>query len=147
MPPKRIITKQLGELLIERKIINQDQLNEALLLQKQRGGLLGEILVDLGYAKEIDIAQAITTQYGYPYLPLANYEISKEVIDLIPVRVCKQYGLIPIDRIGNTLTISMSNPLNLQAIEDIETLTNSSAQIFVSTFSDIKNSIDKYYKK
>lgn len=147
MPARKVITKQLGELLIERKIINENQLNEALLLQKQKGGLIGEILVDMGYAKEIDIAQAITTQYGYPYLPLANYDISSEIISIIPERVCRQYCLIPIDKIGNTLTLSMSNPLNLQAVEDIETLTKLSVQIFVSTFSDIKNAIDKFYKK
>ncbi|MEW5758396.1 MAG: hypothetical protein AB1755_02870 [Candidatus Omnitrophota bacterium] len=147
MPSRKIITKQLGELLIERKIITQDQLNEALLLQKQKGGLIGEVLVDMGYAKEIDIAQAITTQYGYPYLPLSNYEIGSEIISIIPERVCRQYCLMPIDKIGNTLTVSMSNPLNLQAVEDIETLTKLSVQIFVSTFSDIKNAIDKFYKK
>lgn len=147
MPPRKVITKQLGELLIERKIITQDQLNEGLLVQKQKGGLIGEILVELGFAKEMDIAQAITTQYGYPYLPIANYEISPEIVGLIPERVCRQYCLIPVDKIGNTLTVSMSNPLNLQAIEDIETFTKLSVQVFVSTFSDIKNCLEKYYKK
>ncbi len=146
MPIKRIINKQLGELLVERGIIDERQLNKALSFQKEKGGLIGEILVELGFAKEEDIAQSLTAQYGFPFLPLNNYEISMEIIDLIPARVARQYVLIPIDKIGNNLTLAMSNPLNVQAIEDIELLTGCSIQTFVSTSSDIKKAIEKYYK-
>jgi len=103
-------------------------------------------LVDLGFAKEEDIAQALTAQYGFPYLPLSNYEISPEIIDIIAGRVAKQYVLIPIDKIGNNLTIVMSNPLNIQAIEDVELISGCSVQTFVSTSSDIKRAIEKYYR-
>lgn len=147
MIAKKIISKQLGELLIERGSITQKQLDYALELQKDKGGLIGEILVDLGYCKEIDIAQALTAQYDFPYLPLANYDIDSEIIKLIPERVCRQYLLIPIDRLGDNLTLAMSNPLNVLAIEDIETLTGLEVQTFVSTASDIKKAIEKYYKK
>lgn len=147
MSARRIISKQLGELLIERGVINQKQLNHGLEVQKDKGGLIGEILVELGYCKEIDIAQALTAQYGFPYLPLANYDIDPEVIKLIPERVCRQYLLIPVDKLGNNLTLAMSNPLNLLAIEDVETLTGMTVQTFVSTSSDIKKALEKYYKK
>jgi len=146
MPFRKIIQKQLGELLIERGIITKSELEKALSIQKEKGGLIGEILVELGYVKEEDIAQALTTQYGFPYLPLANYEIDPEVIKTIPERVARQYSLIPIDKIGDNLTITMSNPLNLQAIEDVEILTGCNVQTFVSTVSDIKEAIDRYYK-
>ncbi len=147
MLPRKVINKQLGEVLIEQGIITHQQLEKGLNLQKERGGgLIGEILVALGYAKEEDIAQALTVQYGFPFLPLANYEISPEMVSIIPARVCRQYLLIPIDKIGNNLTVAMSNPLNVQAIEDIELLSGCSAQIFVCTLSDIKKAIDKYYK-
>ncbi len=146
MQIKRIINKQLGELLIERNIINQQQLEKALATQKERGGLIGEVLVELGFVREEDIAQALTAQYGFPYLPLSNYEINPEVIDIIPSRVARQYLLVPIDRIGNNLTLAMSNPLNIQAIEDVELLASCSVQTFVSTSSDIKKAIEKYYK-
>lgn len=147
MPVRKIINKQLGELLIERGIINQQQLDKALATQKERGGLIGEILVDFGYAKEEDIAQALTAQYGFPYLPLSNYEINPEIISIIPGRVARQYMLVPIDKIGNNLTLAMSNPLNMQAVEDIELLSGCSVQTFVSTSSDIKKTIAKYYKE
>lgn len=142
----KVVNKQLGELLIERSIINQRQLEKALGIQKEKGGLIGEILVELGFAKEEDIAQALTAQYGFPYLPLSNYEINPEVINIIPGRVARQYLLIPIDKIGNNLTLAMSNPLNVQAVEDVELLSGYSVQTFVSTSSDIKKAIAKYYK-
>ncbi len=145
-PLKRITNKQLGELLIERGIIDHKHLEKALLLQKEKGGLIGEILVELGFANEEDIAQALTCQYGFPYLPLRNYEIDSEVIKAIPENVANQYCLIPIDKIGKSLTLSMSNPLNIQAIEDVEMITGCVIQTFVSTSSDIREAIARYYK-
>jgi type IV pilus assembly protein PilB len=142
---KKTTNKQLGELLIERGVINREQLNICLEHQKQHKGLIGELLVELNFATEKDIAQALTTQYGFPYLPLTNYEIDPEVIKAVPESVCRQYCLVPIDKIGKSLTLAMSNPLNLQAAEDVELITGCTVQTFVSTSTDIKDSIDKYY--
>ena len=144
-PPRRMVSKQLGELLIERKIITESELQKALQIQKEKGGLIGSILVLLGFATEEQIAQALTTQYGFPYLPLKNYELDPEIVKLIPRNVADQYALIAIDKVGNSLTVAMANPLNLHAIEDIELITNCKVQTFVSTQSDIKETIKKYY--
>lgn len=144
---KRISTKQLGELLIDRKIITSEHLQKALDYQKINGGLIGEIFVQLGFAKEEDIAQVLTAQYGFPYLPLNNYEIDAEVANLIPAGVARQYCLIPIDKIGNNLTVAMSNPLNTQAIEDVEMISKCVVQAFVSTTSDIRRAVEKCYAK
>ncbi len=146
MTVRRIINKQLGEVLIEQGIINQAQLEKALSTQKEKGGLIGEILVNLGLAKEEDIAQALTVQFGFPYLPLSNYDINEEIVNIVPARVARQYLLIPIDKISNNLTVAMSNPLNVQAVEDIELLSGCNVQVFVCTLSDIKKAIEKYYK-
>ncbi|HNW39870.1 MAG TPA: hypothetical protein PL125_06280 [Candidatus Omnitrophota bacterium] len=143
---RRINNRPLGELLLDRGIINQAQLDQSLEVQKAKGGLIGEILVDLGFVKEDDIAQALTAQYGFPYLPLGNYDVDIEITGIIPGRVARQYLLVPIDKIGNNLTLAMSNPLNVQAIEDVELLSGCSVQTFVSTSSDIKKAIEKYYK-
>jgi len=142
---RRINTKQLGELLLDRGILNQSQLDQALSIQRDKGGLIGEILVDLGFVKEDDIAQSLTAQYGFPYLPLSNYDVNAEITNIIPGRVARQYLLVPIDKIGNNLTLAMSNPLNVQAIEDVELLSGCSVQTFVSTSSDVKKAIAKYY--
>ena len=101
MPLRKIINKQLGELLIERGIINDQQLEKALVVQRERGGLIGELLVELGFAKEEDIAQSLTAQYGFPYLPLSNYDINPEIVNVVPGRVARQYLLMPVDKIGN----------------------------------------------
>ncbi len=145
MPIKRLSTKPLGQLLLERKLITKEQLEKALEMQKEQGGLIGQIFVSLGYVKEDEIAHAITVQYGYPYLPLSNYEFNKEVVKVIPKNVAKQYGLVAIDKLGGMLTVAMCNPLNVQAIEDIELLSSCKVQAFVSTLTDIANIIDKCY--
>ena len=144
---KRVTTKQLGELLIERKIITPERLQKALDYQKVNGGLIGEILVQLGFSKEEDIAQVLTAQYGFPYLPLANYDIDLELAKLIPEQVARQYCIIPIDKIGNNLTLAMSNPLNTQAIEDVEEISKCVVQAFVSTTTDVRKAIERCYAK
>ncbi len=144
---RRIISKHLGELLLERGLITADQLEKALSIQREKGGLIGMILVMLGFAKEEEIAQALTVQYGFPYLPLEHYEVNPEALKLIPENVASQYNLMPIDKMEDLLTIAMSNPLNVQAVEDIEMITKCKVEVFVSTMTDISNSIKKYYGK
>ncbi len=142
---KKTTKKQLGQLLIERGVINHEQLERAIKTQKEQGGLFGEVLVSLNFATEKDIAQALTCQYGFPYLPLVNYEIDQEVLDSVPAEMCRENCLIPIDKIGKSLTLTMANPLNLKAAEEVEKLTGCVVQTFVSTTTDIQQSIDKYY--
>lgn len=147
LPFKRLVKKQLGELLLERGVISKTNLDKALQVQRERGGLLGQILVALGFTKEEEIAQALTVQYGFPYLPLINYELNQEIVKLIPENVTRQYCLVAVDKIGDTLTVAMSNPLNMKAVEDIELLTKCNVQVFVSTMTDITTAIDKFYNK
>lgn len=144
---KRISNKHLGELLVERGIIDREQVAMAIAYQQEKGGLFGEVLVELKFATEEDITQALTCQYGFPYLPLSNYEIDAEVLKSVPEDVCRKFCLIPIDKIGKSLTISMSNPLNSAAIENVELITGCSVQMFVSTSSDIKAALNKYFSK
>lgn len=143
---RRIITKRIGEVLLERGIINQKELEKALAYQKEHGGLVGQILIQLGSVTEEEIALALTAQYGFPYLPLENYEIDGGLMAIIPEQIARQYCLIAIDRIGNALTLAMADPSNVQAIEDIELMTKCVVQTFVSTPSDIGKAIDKHYK-
>ncbi len=143
---KRTSTKQLGEVLVERGVIDHEQVLMAITYQREKGGLFGEVLVALKFATEEDIAQALTCQYGFPYLPLANYEIDREVISTIPEDVCRQFCLIAVDKIGKSLTLAMADPLNQNAIDDVELITGSTVQAFVSTASDIKEAIARYYK-
>lgn len=146
MEMRRLVDKPLGQLLLEKGLIDKKQLQEALTIQQQKGGLLGQILLSLGYVDEKTIAQAITVQYGYPYLPLENYEFDKTCVNTIPENVARQYGLVAIDKLGEMITVAMWNPLNIQAIEDIELLTKCKVQIFVSTLTDIEKVIEECYE-
>lgn len=144
--PRRIITKRLGEVLLERGVISHKQLEKALAHQKEHGGLIGQVLIQLGFVTEEDVALALTAQYGFPYLPLENYEIDGGLMEVIPESLATQYCLIPIDRIGNALTLAMADPSNVKAIEEVELMTKCVVQTFVSTPSDITRAIAKYYK-
>ena len=128
------------------KVITQAQLEKALVHQQAHGGLLGQILVVLGVVSEEEIALALTAQYGFPFLPLENYDIDETVTCLVPEPVARQYCLIPIDRIGNALTVAMADPSNVQAVDDIELLTRCVVQTFVSTPSDILKAIEHCYQ-
>jgi type IV pilus assembly protein PilB len=142
---KKRIDKPLGEILVDREVITKDQLEKALLEQKKDGGLIGDTIVKLGFAQEEDIAHCLSLQYGFPYLPLENYEIPKEVVNVIPKAVAEHYCIIPIDKMDNMLTVAMADPLNIHAIEDIEEITGCEIQIFVSTSSDVRKSIDLFF--
>jgi type IV pilus assembly protein PilB len=143
---ERCSNKHLGELLVERGIIARDHLQKALEYQHLNSGMLfGEALIKLGFATDEDIAQALTCQYGFPYLPLANYEIDPDVVRIVPGHLCEQFCLIPIDKIGKSLTLAMSNPLNMKAVDDVELLTGCTVQAFVSTTTDIRLAIKRCY--
>ncbi|MCM8819299.1 MAG: hypothetical protein NC925_00690 [Candidatus Omnitrophica bacterium] len=146
MQIQRRIDKPLGQLLIERGIISQADLNKALEVQKKEGGLLGEILVKLRLAKEENITQCISIQYGFPYISLDNYEIQEEALKIIPKNVASYYCLLPIDKIGDNLIVAMAEPSNIQAIQDLEDISGCNIQIFISTPSDIRKHIENFYK-
>ncbi len=142
---RRIITKRIGEVLLERGIINREKLEEALKHQKAHGGLMGQVLISLGYATEEQIALALTAQYGFPYLPLENYEIDEELVTIIPEDVARSHCVIAVDRIGNALTLAMADPSNVKSIQAIELLTKCVVQAFVSTPTEITKAIGRHY--
>ena len=142
----KTVNKQLGEILVERGVLTRAKLEEALAYQKAKGILFGEAIVQLKLGTEEDVVQALTCQYGFPYLPLSNYEIAPEVIATVPQNLCRQHCLVPIDKIGRSLTLAMANPLNVQALEDVEKVTDCSVQAFVSTATEINSAINRYYE-
>lgn len=146
MALRKLVAKQLGELLREHKLITEAQLQEAIKVQQKDGRLIGDVLVSLGYIREEEIAQALTIQYGFPFLPLDNYDIDNATIKLIPFEVAKNEGVIPVDKIGTTLTVAMVNPLNLKALDQIKGLTKCNVQPFVTTTTSFKKALKRYYR-
>jgi len=142
---KRIPREQIGQLLIQRGKITPEQLDQALQLQKEQGDLLGEALTKLGFVTEEDIVQALAVQHDLPYLPLANYEIDSELTKLIPESLARKYHILPVDKMGDILTVVMANPLESEAIEEIEALTKCKVEVFIGTSTEIREAIERIY--
>ncbi|RJP29678.1 MAG: hypothetical protein C4533_01440 [Candidatus Omnitrophota bacterium] len=147
MSPIRVISKKMGELLIERGIISQENLQVALRVQKEKGGYISQHLIGLGYVTEFDVANCLASQYGFAYLPLENYSIPDKVLNILPLKIIRIYCLMPIDKIGNALTVTMADPLNDGVIEMLKHITNCEIKVFISTYSELYKAIDKYYGK
>lgn len=139
---------RLGDILINSGKISQKQLKEALEKQKEvKTKRLGEILIDYSYLKEEDILAALEEQLKIPSIDIGNYAINTKAIYLVSESIARKYNLIPIDVENNELTVAMSDPLNIFAIDDIRLITNMNIKIVLSTKSVIERAINKFYTK
>lgn len=138
---------KLGQMLIASSIISEDQLRQALGLQKKEGGRLGTNLVKLGYITEDKLVSFLSKQYGVPAINLSEYTIDPAVLKLIPVEMARKYLIMPITRVGATLTIAMADPSNLFAVDDVKFMTGYNVEVVVSTESSIVQAIMNSYKQ
>ncbi|MBI2839560.1 MAG: type IV-A pilus assembly ATPase PilB [Acidobacteria bacterium] len=136
---------RIGDLLLKENLITKEQLDKALETQRQTGGKLGSTLVRLGYISEEDITSVLSRQYGYPSINLSLFEIDPAVIKILPPETAMKYQVVPINKTGGTLTIAMSDPTNLFAIEDIKFMLNYNVEPVVASESAIRAALDKYY--
>lgn len=147
--PGSVKTKRrLGEMLIEKGIINYSQLKEALDLQKGKGERLACILVELGIITEDGVASFYASELGLPRVLTSQLRnIDPMVKDLLPDFLVRKHLVLPLSKDENTLTVAMSDPLNVMAIDEIASRTGYKVRTSVATESDIKNAIDKHYGK
>ncbi|RMF95998.1 MAG: type IV-A pilus assembly ATPase PilB [Candidatus Schekmanbacteria bacterium] len=138
---------KLGQLLIDAGLITKEQLIEALKTQKQTRERIGTVLVKSGVITEDTITSFLSQQYGVPSINLSDFEIDPEACKLIPAKTAKKYEIIPISRIGSTITVAMVDPSNVFAIDDIKFMTGYNVEPVVAPESEIKKAIEEYYKK
>ncbi len=124
---------RIGELLLKEKRITPDQLQEALNYQKANGGKVGFNLVKLGFVKDEELTALLSKQYGVPSINLAQFEIDPAVIKLIPAETAQKYQIIPLSRSGATLTIAMTDPTNVFAMDDIKFMTGYNVEPVVAS--------------
>ncbi len=136
---------KIGDMLREQGLITDDQLRKALELQKSSGGRLGYHLVQMGFVAEEQVTACLSRQFGVPSVNLANYGIDREVIKLIPMEVAKKYLVMPISRVGMTLTVAMSDPSNVFAIDDIKFMTGYNIEAVVAAEAGVIEAIKKNY--
>jgi type IV pilus assembly protein PilB len=136
---------RLGEILIKESLITQDQLQKALEFQRANGGKLGSALTKMGFITDDDITGVLSRQYGVPSINLKYYEIDPTVIKLIPQDTAQRYQVVPLSRVGSVLTIAMTDPTNVFAMDDIKFMTGFNVEPVVASESAIGEAITRFY--
>ena len=136
---------RLGEILLKENLITQDQLQKALEFQRSNGGKLGSCLTKMGFITDDDITGVLSRQYGVPSINLKYYEIDPNVIRLIPQDTAQRYQVIPLSRVGSVLTIAMTDPTNVFAMDDVKFMTGFNVEPVVASESAIADAITRFY--
>ena len=139
------MSAKLGEILVRENLINAQQLREALDYQRQSGGRLGSNLVKLGFISDDVITAVLSRQYGVPSINLELFQIEDSTIKLISQEVALKYSVLPISKVGATLTLAMADPTNVFAMDDIKFMTGLNVEPVIASEASIQSSIGKYY--
>jgi type IV pilus assembly protein PilB len=136
---------RVGELLLKEKRITPQQLQQALNQQKANGGKLGYNLVKMGFIKDEEITALLSKQYGVPSINLPQFELDPAVIKLIPADTAQKYQVVPLSRSGATLTIAMTDPTNVFAMDDIKFMTGYNVEPVVASEIAVSEALEHYY--
>src|ERR1700746_2852150 len=139
------MSQRLGDLLVKEKVITQEQLAQAIKVQKESNVRLGSALVKLGFLTDEDVTNFLSRQYGVPAINLSYFEIDPAVVKLIPFETAKRYQILPLSRVGASLTIAMVDPTNVFAMDDIKFMTGLNIEPVVASESSILLGIEKSY--
>ena len=136
---------KLGEILLKESLITPDQLKQALDHQKMNGGRLGNSLVKLGFLNDDEVTAVLSRQYGVPSINLAYFEVDPNVTKLIPMDTAAKYQVLPLSRVGSSLTLAMVDPTNVFAMDDIKFMTGFNIEPVVASEAAILDAIKKQY--
>ena len=139
------MSQRLGDLLVKEKVITREQLEQATKVQKETNVRLGSALVKLGFLTDEDVTNFLSRQYGVPAINLSYFEIDPSVVKLIPFETAKRYQILPLSRVGASLTIAMVDPTNVFAMDDIKFMTGFNIEPVVASESSILEGIEKAY--
>ncbi|HKW76587.1 MAG TPA: type IV-A pilus assembly ATPase PilB [Terriglobales bacterium] len=141
------MSQRLGDLLVKERIITPEQLDKALRTQRESGpnARLGSTLVQLGFVSDEEVTNFLSRQYGVPAINLQYFEIDSSVVKLIPEETAKRYQILPLSRVGASLTIAMVDPTNVYAMDDIKFMTGFNIEPVVASESAIQDAIEKAY--
>ncbi len=137
----------LHELLKKTQAISETNLKRAQELQKLSGAKLIRILVDEGMISEKDLMLLLSTELGIPVLDLNAYKVDPKVLKLIPKKVAERYGIIPVSQIGNIISLAMSDPLDMVAMDDVKKITQCNVRPAIVAHRDIQAAIENYYSE
>jgi type IV pilus assembly protein PilB len=138
---------RLGELLVRENMISATQLHHAQEASRSSGRRLGYTLTKLGFVDDGDLTSFLSKHYGVPSINLSDFEIDREVIDMIPREVAERHQVIPVNRTGSSLIVAMADPSDLHAIDDLKFLTNFNIEVVVASEAAVADAIEQYYNK
>lgn len=139
------LKERLNEILIKNKVVSPEDFQTALSFQKEKGGRLSDILIQLNFVKEKDLVYSLSQGLGIPPIDLSRFKIDPEILKIISPDIARHYQIIPISLIADTLTVAMADPLNIFALDDIKTFTGYKINPVIATPKDILNTLDQYY--
>src|SRR5689334_14525418 len=139
------MSAKLGEILVRENLISPQHLREALDYQREHGGRLGYNLVKLGLVSDDMITAVLSRQYGIPSVNLDLFQIDESVLRLIPQEVAQKYSVLPLSRVGATLTLAMVDPTNVFAMDDVKFMTGLNVEPVLVPESSVQQAISKYY--
>ncbi|MFN2413887.1 MAG: type II secretion system protein GspE, partial [Pyrinomonadaceae bacterium] len=141
------MSAKLGEILVRENLLTPHQLREALEFQREHGGRLGFNLVKMGLVSDDMITAVLSRQYGVPSVNLELFDIDESVIRLIPREVADKYSVLPLSRVGATLTLAMVDPTNVFAMDDIKFMTGLNIEPVVVSEASVQDAISRYYSQ
>ena len=137
--------EQLGQILRSAGLIDEEQLREGLDRQKETGQRIGQALIDLGYIDGVQLAAALSTQLGIPYVRLDDYDLDEDLISTIPKEVAKNRKLLPIDTEGNRLVLAVSDPLDVASLDEIRMMVDREIEPVIAVKEEIEEVLEEMY--
>ena len=145
MATKEDKRKLFGQILLEKKLISEDQIKEALEIQDVNGKALGDVLVDLEYTTSNCISEALSDYLGMEVIDIENVDLNQDVLDKIPHSIAQLYRIVPIDFNDSTITVAQQDPLDIQQMDDLRFLLKYNVKPVLVDREDVATAIDKYY--
>src|SRR5688500_19731585 len=144
--PVPATAERIGDLLMREGLITREQLDRALLEQKQNGTRVGYNLVKLGYVQETEITRMLARQFRMPAVDLSKFEVDPRIAKLIPSDLAIKHLILPLKRDGRTLTVAMADPTNLGVIDDLKFITRYDIFPVIAGEYTLRNAVEKYYE-
>ena len=136
---------RLGEILIERRQITQEDLDRALELQRERGDKIGKILVDLGFVAQRDVLSALAEQLQVPVLSIEGPPAVSPELETLSPRFLRQFRCLPVAQHDHTVTLAMADPLDFETRSSVTSCTGLAVLAGIATEQEIIDAIDRYY--
>jgi type IV pilus assembly protein PilB len=136
---------RLQQILIDGKLITQEQLNHAMEIQKEKGGQLSQVLISEGYITQQELMVSLSEHLGIPPINISKLSITEDMAALLSKQVCRSYLVVPISKMGNTLTVAMADPLNVFALDDLRLMTGMEIQPVISNPKDVEQKLSELF--